>query len=184
LAKLSKAPIEHEAVRRIDELFAIERLINGKTVDERRAVRQERSKPLIVSFEAFLREKLALLSANNDTAKAINYSLSRWAEFTRFLDDGRVCLSNNVAERALRGVAIGRRNWTFAGSDEGGRRAAAVYTLIESCKLNDVNPQAWLAFVLAKLPDHPAKAIDELLPWNWKIAQDDAAQPTPTIAAA
>jgi transposase len=184
LAKLSKAPIAHEAVRRIDELFAIERLINGKTTHERRAVRQERSKPLIVSLEAFLREKLALLSANNDTAKAINYILSRWAEFTRFLDDGRVCLSNNAAERALRGVAIGRRNWTFAGSDEGGRRAAAVYTLIHSCKLNDVNPQAWLAFVLAKLPDHPAKAIDELLPWNWKAAQDAAVQPTPTTAAA
>jgi transposase len=184
LAKLSKAPIAHEAVRRIDELFAIERLINGKTAHERRAVRQERSKPLIVSLEAFLREKLALLSAKNDTAKAINYTLSRWAEFTRFLDDGRVCLSNNAAERALRGVAIGRRNWTFAGSDEGGRRAAAVYTLIESCKLNDVNPQAWLAFVLAKLPDHPAKAIDELLPWNWKIAQHAAVQPTPTTAAA
>src|SRR5450432_2982776 len=124
LAKLSKAPIAHEAVRRIDELFAIERLINGKTAHERRAVRQERSKPLIVSLEAFLREKLALLSANNDTAKAINYILSRWAQFTRFLDDGRVCLSNNAAERALRGVAIGRRNWTFAGSDEGGRRRA------------------------------------------------------------
>jgi transposase len=184
LAKLSKAPIAHEAVRRIDELFAIERLINGKTAHERRALRQERSKPLIVSLEAFLREKLALLSANNDTAKAINYTLSRWAEFTRFLDDGRVCLSNNAAERALRGVAIGRRNWTFAGSDEGGRRAAAVYTLIHSCKLNDVNPQAWLAFVLAKLPDHPAKAIDELLPWNWNAAQDVAVQPTPTTAAA
>jgi transposase len=184
LAKLSKAPIAHEAVRRIDELFAIERCINGEMPDERRAVRQERAKPLIIALEAFLREKLALLSAKNDTAKAINYILSRWPEFTRFLDDGRVCLSNNAAERALRGVAIGRRNWTFAGSDEGGRRAAAIYTLIESCKLNDVNPQAWLAFVLAKLPDHPAKAIDELLPWNWKIAQAVAAQPTPTTAAA
>jgi transposase len=172
------------AVRRIDELFAIERGINSKTADKRRAMRQECSKPLIIALEAFLREKLALLSAKNDTAKAINYTLSRWAEFTRFLDDGRICLSNNAAERALRGVAIGRRNWTFAGSDEGGRRAAAVYTLIESCQLNDVNPQAWLAFVLAKLPDHPAKAIDELLPWNWKITRDAAIQPTLTAAAA
>jgi transposase len=113
----------------------------------------------------------------------MTYILSRREAFTRFLDDGRVCLSNNAAERALRGVAIGRRNWTFAGSDEGGRRAAAIYSLVQTCKLNDVDPQAWLAFVLAKLPDHPAKKIDELLPWNWKVAQA-ADQATPVSAAA
>jgi len=104
--------------------------------------------------------------------------------FTRFLDDGRVCMSNNAAERALRGVAVGRKNWMFAGSDEGARRAASVYTLIETCKLNDVDPQAWLAHVLAKLPDHPAKKIVELLPWNWKAAQQPATQPTPATIAA
>jgi transposase len=113
----------------------------------------------------------------------MTYILSRREAFTRFLDDGRVCLSNNAAERALRGVAIGRRNWTFAGSDEGGRRAAAIYSLVQTCKLNDVDPQAWLAFVLAKLPYHPAKKIDELLPWNWKVAQA-ADQATPVSAAA
>jgi transposase len=176
LAKLAKAPIAREAVRRIDELFGIERDINGKSPDERRAVRQQRSKPLVDALGVFLREKRALLSASNDTAKAINYILNRWKAFTRFLDDGRICLSNNAAERALRGVAVGRRNWTFAGSDEGGRRAAAVYTLIETCKLNQVDPNAWLAFVLAKLPDHPAKRIDELLPWNWKAATEQAAE--------
>jgi transposase len=176
LAKLAKAPIAHEAVRRIDELFVIERDINGKSPDERRAVRQERSKPLVEALGTFLREKRALLSASNDTAKAINYILNRWKAFTRFLDDGRICLSNNAAERALRGVAVGRRNWTFAGSDEGGRRAAAIYTLIETCKLNHVDPHAWLTFVLAKLPDHPAKKIDELLPWNWKAARELAAE--------
>jgi len=176
LAKLAKAPIAREAVCRIDELFAIERDINGKSPHERRAVRQERSKPLVDALGVFLREKRALLSASNDTAKAINYILNRWKAFTRFLDDGRICLSNNAAERALRGVAVGRRNWTFAGSDEGGRRAAAIYTLIETCKLNHVDPHAWLAFVLAKLPDHPAKRIDELLPWNWKAARDLAAE--------
>ena len=111
------------------------------------------------------------LSAKNDLTTTINYGLSRWPAFTRFLDDGRVCLSNNAAERAVRGIAVGRRNWTFAGSDEGGRRAAAMYTLIETCKLNDVDPQAWLADVLARLPDHPAKWIDELLPWAWKSAR-------------
>ena len=112
-----------------------------------------------------------LLSARSDTAKAINYILSRWVAFTRFLDDGRICLSNNAAERALRGIAIGRRNWTFCGSDAGGHRAAAIYTLIETAKLNDIDPQAWLADVLARLPDHPAKRLDELLPWSWKASQ-------------
>ena len=118
-----------------------------------------------------MRQQQALLSTKNDTAKAINYLFNGWAAFTRFLDDGRVCLTNNAAERALRGVAVGRRNWTFAGSDVGGHRAAAVYTLIETCKMNDVDPQAWLADVLARLPDHPANKVNELLPWNWKANQ-------------
>ena len=104
-------------------------------------------------------------------AKAFDYLLRRWASFTRFLDDGRVCLSNNTAERAIRPIAVGRRNWTFAGSDSGGQRAAAMYTLIETCRLNDIDPRAWLADVIARLPGHPAKCIDELLPWNWKIGQ-------------
>jgi transposase len=96
--------------------------------------------------------------------------LSRWASFTRFLEDGRVCMTNNAAERAIRPLAVGRRNWTFAGSDTGGRRAAAMYTLIEICKLNGVDPRAWLTNVLARLPEHPATRIDELLPWNWKTS--------------
>jgi len=158
-------------VRRIDEIFAIERTINGRTAAERLAVRQDQSKPLVMELEAFLREKRALLSARSETAKAISYSLNHWAAFARFLDDGRICLSNNAAERALRGIAIGRRNWTFCGSDAGGHRAAAIYTLIETAKLNDVDPQAWLADILARLPDHPAKRIDDLLPWAWKASQ-------------
>ena len=123
---------------------------------------------VVTDLEIWMRQQRTLLSAGNDTAKAINYLLNRWAAFTRFIDDGRVCLTNNAAERALRGVAVGRRNWTFAGSDAGGHRAAAVYTLIETCKMNDVEPQAWLADVLARLPDHPASKIADLLPWNWK----------------
>ena len=129
-------------MRRIDILFEIERSINGKTPEQRLAVRRERSRPLIAELEIWMRQQRALLSTKNDTAKAINYSLNRWPSFTRFLDDGRVCLSNNAAERALRGIAIGRKNWTFAGSDAGGDRAAAIYTLIETCKMNDVDPQA------------------------------------------
>ena len=167
LARLSKAPIAAEAVTRIDALFAIEREINGLMPQERRRVRQEHSRPLIIELQIWLHEQRARLSKNSDTAKAINYSLNRWDALMRFLDDGRLCMSNNAAERELRAVALGRKNWTFAGSDEGGRRAAAIYTLIATAKLNDVDPQAWLADVLARLPDHPAKRIHELLPWNW-----------------
>jgi transposase len=168
LARINKAPIAIEAVERIDALFAIEREINGMTPQERQRVRDERSRPLVAELETWLREQRAKLSARNDTAKAIHYSLKRWPALTRFLDDGRLCMSNNAAERAVRCVAIGRKNWTFAGSDDGGRRAAALYTLIETAKLNDVDPQAWLADVLARLPDHPARRIGGLLPWNWR----------------
>ena len=182
LAKLAKAPIALEAVRRIDELFEIEREINGKPPDERKAMRQERSKPLVEALEVWLREQRARVSAKSDIGKAINYSLNRWAQLARFLDDGRICLSNNAAERGLRCVALGRGNWTFAGSDEGARRAARIYTLVETCKLNGVDPQAWLADALARLPDHPVKLIHELLPWNWKSAREE--QNAKTLQAA
>jgi transposase len=168
LARIAKAPIAIEAVKRIDELFAIEREINGASPEGRCAVRNERSRPLLTEFETWLRDQRAKLSSKSETARAIDYSLKRWTALTRFLDDGRLCISNNAAERALRGIAVGRHNWTFAGSDEGGRRAAAIYTLIETAKLNGVDPQAWLADVLARLPDHPAKRVVELLPWNWQ----------------
>ena len=139
-------------------------------------VRNERSRPLVVELEAWLRARRRKLSPRNEVAKAIQYSLNRWTALTRFLDDGRLCMSNNAAERGVRPVAVGRHNWTFVGSDEGGRRAAAIYTLIETCKLNDIDPQAWLADILARLPDHPARRIDELLPWNWKrVRQQKAA---------
>ena len=171
LARINKAPIAIEAVERIDALFAIEREINGTAPHERKRVRNERSRALVVALEPWLREQRRKLSARNEVAKAIQYSLNRWTALTRFLDDGRLCMSNNAAERALRCIALGRHNWTFAGSDEGGRRAAAIYTLIETAKLNDVDPLAWLTDVLARLPDHSAKRVDELLPWNWKRAR-------------
>jgi transposase len=175
LARIKKSPIAIEAVKRMDALFEIEREINGKPPSERVRVRHERSRLLVIALEAWLRAQRRKLSDSNQIAKAIQYSLNRWTELTRFLDDGRLCMSNNAAERALRPIAVGRHNWTFAGSDEGGRRAAAIYTLIETCKLNDVDPQAWLADILARLPDHSAKRIDELLPWNWKRARDQRA---------
>ena len=168
LARLNKAPIAIEAVTRTDALFAIEREINGEQAAERRRVRQERSRPRVEALEAWLREQYAKLSPASQVAKAIAYSLNRWDGLARFLDDGRLCMTNNAAERALRGIAVGRHNWTFAGSDNGGRRAAAIYTLVETAKLNDIDPQAWLADMLARLQDHPARRITELLPWNWK----------------
>ena len=167
LARINKAPIAEEAVARIDALFAIEREINGLTPERRVAERHERSRPLVIALEAWLCEQRGRISKNSETGKAIDYSLKRWDALTRFLDDGRLCMSNNAAERELRAVAVGRRNWTFAGSDEGGRRAAAIYTLIATAKLNDIDPQAWLADVLARINDHNVQRLDQLLPWNW-----------------
>ena len=172
------SPLALEAVRRIDALFEIERSINGQSAERRRAVRQELSAPPIADLERWLREQRPKLSRGNDLAKAMDYMLKRWPAFTRFLDDGRICLSNNAAERALRGIALGRKSWLFAGSDRGGQRAAAMYSLIVTAKMNDVDPQAWLADVLARIAEHPAHRIDELLPWNWRprsVAHNQAA---------
>jgi transposase len=168
LARLDNGPIAVEAVERIDALFAIEREINGLAPQERLRIRGENSRPLVIALEAWLREQRARVSGQAKIGQAIAYSLTRWVALTRFLDDGRICMSNNAAEREIRPIAMGRKNWTFAGSDAGGQRAAAIYTLIQTATLNDVDPQAWLADVLARLQDHPAKRIDDLLPWNWK----------------
>jgi transposase len=164
-------PIALEAVEKIDALFDIERAINGKSPTERLASRQQLSAPLMAQLHAWLEGQVANLSRSHDLTKAINYMLRHWAAFTRFLDDGQVCLSNNAAERALRCVPLGRKAWLFCGSDRGGDRAAVLYTLIQSAKLNDVDPQAWLADVLARIADHPARRLHELLPWNWRKSQ-------------
>jgi transposase len=171
------SPMAIEIVRRIDALFEIERSINGQSAEQRRAVRQELSAPLVADLEIHMREQCAKLSRGHDLAKAMNYMLKRWPSFTRFLDDGRICLSNNAAERALRGIALGRKSWLFCGSDRGGQRAAAMYSLIITAKMNDVDPQAWLVDVLARIATHPAHRLAELLPWNWKtIRAHEAAQ--------
>ena len=164
------SPLALEAVRRIDRLFEIERGINGKSAGERRTIRQELSAPLIADLEAWMRAERPKLPRGNDVAKAMDYMLKRWTAFTRFLDDGRICLSNNAAERGLRGIALGRKSWLFAGSDRGGARAAAMYSLIVTAKMNDIDPQAWLADVLARIAELPASRLDELLPWNWRPA--------------
>src|ERR1043166_5466559 len=169
-------PIALEAVQRIDALFDIERAINGKPIADRLAVREELSAPLMTELHAWLKEQVAKLSRNHDLAKAINYMLRRWDALTRFLADGRVCITNNAAERALRCVPLGRKAWLFCGSDRGGQRAAILYTLIQTARLNDVDPQAWLAAVLARIADHPAAELDELLPWNWAWRPNQVAQ--------
>jgi transposase len=162
------APLAFEAVRRIDAMFDIEREINGRSIDERLAVRRARVAPLVSELETWMREQRTKLSRHSDLAKAMDYMLKRWATFTRFLDDGRICLTNNAAERALRGIALGRKSWLFAGSDRGGERAAVMYTLIQTARLNDVDPQAWLGHVLDRINDHNIQKLDQLLPWNWK----------------
>jgi transposase len=161
------SPIALEAVKRIDALFDIERGINGQSAEERLRVRREQTAPLVAALEAWLRDQRSRLSRSSAVAQPIDYMLRRWDRFARFIEDGRICLTNNAAERALRGFALGRKSWLFAGSDRGADRAAVMTTLITTAKMNDIDPQAWLADVLARIAEHPAHRLDELLPWNW-----------------
>jgi transposase len=171
------SPVALEAVRRIDVLFDIERGINGLVADERRRVRQEQSAPLVTALEAWLREERARLSRSASVAEPIDYMLKRWNRFARFIDDGRICLTNNAAERALRGFALGRKSWLFAGSERGADRAAAMATLIMTAKFNDVDPLAWLADVLGRIAGIPQRRLHELLPWEWKCAAQTSLPP-------
>jgi transposase len=162
------SPLALEAVRQIDAIFAQERLINGHAATARLAYRRVHIAPLVAGLEAWMRTERPKLSRHAEVAKAIDYMLKRWPAFARFLDDGRICVSNNAAERALRGVALGRKAWLFCGSDRGGTRAALLYTLIGTAKLNGVDPQVWLADVLDRIADLPVSRLPELLPWNWR----------------
>jgi transposase len=142
---------------------------------QRLVTRAKEIAPLVEAFEAWMRTERAKLSRHAEVAKAMDYMLKRWTAFTRFLVDGRICLSNNAAERALRGIALGRKAWLFAGSERGGERAAIMYTLIQTAKLNDLDPQLWLAEVLRQINDQPVSKLDELLPWNWQKHPADQA---------
>lgn len=169
------SPIALDAVTRIDEIFAVEREINGLSAAVRHEVRQQRVALRVHDLHDWMRAERARMSKHNPVAKAINYMLDekgRWEAFTAFLGDGRLCLTNNAAERALRGIALGRKSWLFAGSERGGDRAAFMYTLIVTAKMNDIDPQAWMADVLARMPDLPVSRLSELLPWKWKAAAD------------
>jgi transposase len=162
------SPVALEAVRRIDALFDIERGINGRSADERMRIRKQQSAGLLPELESWLRDERGRLSRSASVAQPIDYMLKRWDRFARFIDDGRICLTNNAAERALRGFALGRKSWLFAGSERGADRAAAMATLIMTAKLNDVDPQAWLADVLARIAGLTQSRLHELLPWLWK----------------
>ena len=172
LAELSRAPLAVEAVSQIDAIFDAERTINNLPAEARLVLRRQHVAPLVTDFETWMRESRGKVSRHAPVAKAMDYMLVRWEAFTRFLGNGRICLTNNAAERALRGIALGRKSWLFAGSDRGGDRAAAMYSLIYTAKLNDVDPRAWLADVLARIADHPASRLHELLPWNWTRARE------------
>jgi hypothetical protein len=159
------SPLAAEALERIGRLYAVEADIRGRPPDERRRVRQARAGPELESLHAWLHATLTAVSKKSELAVAIRYALSRWAALTRYRDDGRVEIDNNAAERSLRAIALGRKNWLFAGSDDGGDRAAAIYSLLGTAQLNGLNVEAYLRHVLERLPDHPINRVDELLPW-------------------
>ena len=165
--KATGSVIAKEAIDRIGEVYDIEREITGKSSENRLAVRQKQSKPKVVAFKAWAEDQLEKISGKGDLAKAFRYALKRWPSFTLFLDDGHVAIDNNVAERAIKPVVIGRKNWMFAGRDAGGETLAAAMTIIETAKMNGLNPQAYLADILGRIQEHKVNRLDELLPWNW-----------------
>ena len=169
LAAAGPAPIASEALKHIAAIYAIEKDIRGRSPEERRLVRQHKSRPLVDAFEAWLRAKLALISQKIKLAEAIRYALSRWQGLTRFIDDGRIELDNNTVERSIRGIKLCRKNALFAGSDGGAEHWAVVASLIETCKINDIDPLAYLTDVLTRIVDgHPNRDIDQLLPWAYR----------------
>jgi len=178
-----KSPLAKEAVDRIDVLYDIEEHIRGRSPEERRAARQEYTVPLLNEMHTWMIESVSQIDNKSDLAKAFNYSLNRWKALCRYTEDGRLEIDNLIAERSIRGMGIGRRNFLFFGSDSGGERAAIIYSLIESCKLNHIDPQAYLQYVLERIADHPINKIDQLLPWNVADKLNQPEQVTKALAA-
>ena len=171
-----QSPIATEAVERIRALYRIEEEIRGRPADERRQVRNARARPLFESMRRWLEDSRLQLAPKSETAAAIRYVLSLWDSLSRYLDDGRIELDNLIAERALRPVAVGRRNYLYAGSDNGGQRAAILYSLIGTARLNGLDPEAYLRYVLSRIADHPINHIEELLPWRVDLNSSSAKQ--------
>jgi hypothetical protein len=169
IAEAHDSPLAHEALKRIAKLYEIEGQIRGRPPEQRRAERQARAGPVLEDLHAWLKETVRGLSQKSGLGGAIHYALKLWPALTRYVDDGRIEIDNNAAERALRAVALGRKNYLFAGSDAGGERAASIYSLIGSAKLNGIDPEAYLREVFTRIADHPVNRVDELLPWNLKI---------------
>jgi transposase len=169
----NQSPIAREALDRIGALYAIEETIRARPPDERRQWRAEQSAPLVTSLKTWIADTLPKLSGKSELAQAMRYAQSRWQALVRFLDDGRIEIDNNAAERGVRGITLGRKNWLFAGSDSGGDTAAAIFSLVETAKLNGVDPEAYLRSVISQIADHPVQKIAELLPWNWAANQQN-----------
>ena len=179
----TKSPIAQEALRRIGELYAIEAQISGESAENREQVRQEQARPLLAELKRYLQEQRRRLSAKTNLAKAINYALGRWEGLCLYTTDGRIGIDNNPAERALRGIAITRKNYLFLGSEAGGGRAAIIYTVLETAKLNGLDPEAYLANVIDRMAKgHPATRLKELLPWNWSMEKSAADQATAVLS--
>lgn len=159
-------PITTEALRRIGELYAIEAKIRGQSPEQRKRVRQEQARPLLDNLEQWLRDWFSTLSSQVATAKAINYALNHWPALVYYCDDGSAEIDNNIAENALRSIALGHKNYLFVGADSGGERTATMYALIGTCKLNGINPEAYLTYVFTHIADYPVNRIADLLPWN------------------
>ncbi len=170
-----RSPIAQEALTRIAALYAIEAPITGKPPDLRRHARQAEAAPLLDGRRSWLEMTLTKVPGRSDVAGAIRYALSRWTALTRYVDDGTIAIDNNPVERAIRPVALGRKNWLFAGSDAGGERAAAIYSLIQTAKLNGLDPKAYLRHVIGCIADHPVNRVAELLPWNIEVSADTTA---------
>jgi transposase len=173
----TKSPAAQAILEQIGAVFAVERQINGQNAEHRLAVRQAQSVPLLNDLKALMESTLGRVSRKGTLADAIRYSLKRWVALTRFTQDGRLEMTNNAAERAIRPLTLGRRNWTFVGSDAGGERAAVFFTILQTCKLNGVNPEAYLADIISRIADHSAKDVDALLPWNWRPRDGSPAPP-------